>query len=492
MQILQVASECAPVAKAGGLADVVYGLSRALLHSGHEVAVILPHYRTLFRSLKPQVVKEFSCELNGSPLLVHLSKVNVADLTVYLVGEAHPPYLLAADHLYGGRDDVLRMAFFSKCVRTLLKLGMLTADIVHCHDWPTALLPVLLHSPIAKTPATVLTLHNMESRGIAPTAMLNALGLGAGREEEYCQDPKLPKHVNMLAGGIRCANHITTVSPSYAREIMESPNGFGLEGELHQRHQYLSGIINGLDWDYWNPASDPLIPVHYQAQDDCKTIASSRQKIREMLLKRLRLEVSHHRPLFVTVSRLTPQKSPELMMHAIQRVVAKGGQYILLGSSPIPLIQQKFQRLKQRLAGSRRAHLNLVPDEELTHWMFAAADFVVVPSLFEPCGLTQLIGMRYGAIPLVRETGGLRDTVFDIEYSALPPDLRNGITFQHADNQAIDWAIDRAFELYGQQPKQLQQLQRQAMKQDHSWSVPAAAYAALYKSIMMGSERVRN
>jgi starch synthase len=488
MRILQIATECAPWAKAGGLGDVVFGLSRALAAAGHEVAVILPHYQGRFDQLEQREIARFVCPLDGQPRALVATAARAEGVELILIGEAEPGGLLNRPHPYGYEDDVLRMGFFCQAVLSLMRHQSWQVDVLHVHDWPTSLIPVLVREEFEPGSlvrgGVVLTLHNLEVQGLCPPDTLTRLGLNAAllMDEQRLQDRHHAGQANLLQGGILYADRLTTVSPTFAEEILHPPGGKGLEPLLRHYQWKLSGILNGLDFDYWNPATDPLLPVHFSAKHSA-SIAAQRQQLKHQLQRRCHLEEGD-RPLFVTVSRLTPQKGLELIEQAIREVLRKGGQYVLQGSSPIPEIQAHFQALKLRLSSCRNVHFHLLPEESLTHWLFGCADAVVIPSLFEPCGLTQMIGMRYGAVPVVRETGGLRDTVFDAEYAHRPWQQRNGFTFRDADRPAIDWVIERVFAWREGKPRQFQELQAHGMQTDWSWDRPAAKYAQLYHSLI--------
>ncbi|MFZ4099739.1 MAG: glycogen synthase [Chlamydiia bacterium] len=491
MRILQIAPECAPVAKAGGLADVVYGLGRALRKVGHEVAVVLPHYQKLFDHLPQRVLGTFEVPLDGELIPCQAVATSVGDLDLVLIGEQTDRGLLRSSSIYGAPNDLLRFTFFCQAVFYMMESLHWVVDILHVHDWATALVPVLAQTSWAEkglvTGGCCLTLHNLESQGIAPASLLERLGLDQEMlaHLDRLGDPNRFGCINLLRGGIVFADALTTVSPTYAREVLQAPGGHGLEDVLQQYAFKLQGILNGLDFDYWNPATDPLLPIHY-SEEEPGEIRAARHGMKRALQGRLGLEPSD-RPLFMTVCRLVPQKGVELIRHAIQRVIQKGGQFVLQGSSPIPAIQAQFHADKLHRHSCRQIHYHLIPDEGLTHWMFAGSDFTLIPSIFEPCGLTQMIGLRYGTIPIVRETGGLADTVLDLEYGQGPVERRNGFTFKNADEGAIDWSLDRAFEWYDGRPQQLHEVQLRGMHEDHSWRLPAQHYLHIFGALCLGN-----
>lgn len=491
MRVLQVATECAPWAKAGGLGDVVYGLSRAMSRLGHQVAIVLPHYAELFDALRPEKICSFACQLDNRLIALEASVARVDGVELILIGEessfgqSHGVYLRRR-RIYGDHDDPLRMGFFCKAVLELMRSQGWQVDVIHAHDWATSLTPVLARElfdgPSIVRRGVCLTLHNLESQGLCDPEVLRVLGLDPAMlmTPERLEDGLRPGEANLLQGGINYADRLTTVSPSYAGEILTAPGGRGLESLLRQNAWKLSGILNGLDFEYWNPETDHLIPVHFSLHSP--RLVELKREMKHQLQRRCHLEIND-RPLFVTVSRLTPQKGLDLIERAIFEVLQQGGQFVLQGSSPIPSIQAHFQSLKMKWSSCRSVHFHLQPDEHLTHWMFAGADAVVVPSLFEPCGLTQMIGMRYGAVPVVRETGGLQDTVFDAEYSSEPPEVRNGFCFKDPDQPAIDWVIRRVFDWWAGRPREFQTLRLHGMQADHSWALPALRYQQVYESM---------
>jgi starch synthase len=487
MRIVQIATECAPWAKAGGLGDVVFGLSRALNRSGHETVVLLPHYEKLFDDVEQRELGRFSVELDGRPVSCVATVARADGVELVLLGESEPGGLLRSPSIYGGADEVLRMGFFSKAALCFLRSQNWEVDVLHVHDWPTALVPVLLAEEFKRQGlvrrGVCLTLHNLEGQGLCDPAVLNRLGLNAAHLMSGHRLHDLHHHgqANLLQGGIVYADCLTTVSPSYASEILNDPGGRGLEAVLRHYSWKLRGILNGLDFDYWNPATDPLLPVHFSHAEPT-TVAARKHELKRALQRRCHLE-ENDRPLFVTVSRLTPQKGLDLIEQAIVEVMRRGGQYVLQGSSPTPSIQAHFQQLKMKWSSCRNVHLHLKPEESLTHLIFAAADVVVIPSLFEPCGLTQMIGMRYGAVPVVRETGGLRDTVFDVEYGHVPSSQRNGFSFKDPDRNAIEWVIERVFGYWEGKPLQFADLRMHGMRADHSWHQPAEEYVQLFDAI---------
>ncbi len=499
MHIVHIASELAPVAKVGGLADVIYGLSKELSRLGHNVEIILPKYDCLhygdLQNLKVEQREVWSFEgphrFNNT-----IWSANVDDLKVLFIEPHHPLYYFSRGVIYGCNDDIDRFIYFSRTAMEYLFKSGKRPDAIHVHDWPTALVPVLykeMYTALGyRAGGTVLTIHNMEHQGRCLPHNLSHAGLKGESylSPEKMQDPVLLKDVNLLKGGIVYADKITTVSPSYEKEIQTAEGGFGLEEILVKYRKKLTGILNGIDEDFWNPEKDPHLvqsyPTHGVDKSRLPLTLAGKKENKRYLRTHLRMKESDE-PLVAAVTRLVPQKSPELIKHAIRCTLQKGGQFILLGSSPIPSIHKEFEALQIELKNNENAAILMDRDEALAHQIYAAADMFVIPSLFEPCGLTQLIALRYGTVPIARATGGLADTVFDKDTSERPQKERNGFTFTLPDRDEVGVAIARAIECYKQQPETWQSLMFNGMRQDYSWKYAAPQYLSVYKAISASS-----
>jgi starch synthase len=493
MHIVHIASELAPIAKAGGLGDVIYGLSQELRRTGHRVDILLPKYdcthyehltglKVAFRELWSfdghfrYNNTVWSAELHG--------------LRVLLVEPHHPHYYYSRGVIYGCPDDVDRFAYFSRTsLEYLFKTGE-RPDVIHIHDWPTALAAPLykeMYVPLGMEGVRiVLTIHNMQHQGLCAPHNLSKVGLRGDSylTPERMQDPFRPGTINLLKGGVAYADAVTTVSPTYEKEIMTPEGGHGLDLFLLQHAHKLTGILNGIDTAFWNPATDPHLVAHYSTEPPCSTeqierILAGKAKNREHVRTHLQLRDAHC-PVVASVTRLVPQKAPELIERALVRTLEQGGQFILLGASSDPDTHKHFIALRTQYADHGDAGICLDQDEALAHLIYAAADFLVIPSLFEPCGLTQMIALRYGAIPIARKTGGLADTVFDIETSARPPQERNGFTFDFPDCAGLDWALDRALACWQRDPQAQHKLIQQGCAHDFSWTHAAQEYVTVY------------
>jgi starch synthase len=385
---------------------------------------------------------------------------------------------------YGFWDDPLRFAFLSKAALEFLLKANKRPEVIHTHDWHTALVPVLLFEIYAAAglaqQRVCHTIHNFAHQGVTGTHVLHAAGLD--RPEYYGAADRmgddLDHHaINLTKGAILYANFVTTVSPHHAWEARFTDLGCGLGATLHRHQDKFGGVLNGLDYEVWNPEIDPNIPQHYNA-------ASIDRKALDTLALRDRMRLrTGAGPIISYVGRLDTQKGLHLIRHALFHAQAKEAQFVLLGSGSEHGINEDFWHLKRRLDGNPDCHLVIGYNEQLAHLIYAGADILIMPSLFEPCGLTQMIALRYGTVPVVRSVGGLRDTVFDWDYSELPRAQRNGFVFEHPDHQGIESALDRAIGLWRDEPALFRQLARQGMAYDYSWNRPGQNYLDIYEFI---------
>ncbi|MEO5366128.1 MAG: glycogen synthase [Magnetococcus sp. WYHC-3] len=487
MHIVMVASECAPVAKVGGLADVVYGLSRELEIQGHKVDILLPKYDCLrydhVWGLTP-CYNDLWVPWNGKSIRCTVWFGHVHGRRCHFIEPHSPENFFSRGTFYGFPDEALRFAFFSRAVLEYLYKSGMRPDIIHTHDWQSALVPVLLfeiYQSLGMDRQRVChTIHNFKHQGIAGANMLVAAGLTDTPRyfaRERLGDDFNPTAVNLTKGAIVYANFVTTVSPSHAWETRHSDQGQGLGHVLHLYQSKYGGVLNGLDYDMWNPANDNHIPHPFSVEHPEDKTADT-QALRQRFMLR---EVD--RPVVAYVGRLDPQKGVHLIRHALFYSIWNDAQFVLLGSSPEDGINQEFWRLKSHLNDNPDSHLEIGFSEELAHMIYAGADMIVVPSLFEPCGLTQMIGLRYGAVPVVRRVGGLADTVFDWDYSDKPQEERNGFTFEHPDYGGVESALSRAFGLWRDRRDLFTRLRLQGMAQDYSWTRPATHYSNIYDFI---------
>jgi len=326
-------------------------------------------------------------------------------------------------------------------------------------------------------PRVCFTIHNFKHQGTTGGGVLNATGLN--RPEYYfhydrLRDNNNPQAINLMKGGIVYSNFVTTVSPRYANEAKDQGQAFGLEPTLHIHHSKYGGVVNGVDYEVWNPEIDPLLSVNYSV-DSLDLKYENKRALRHRLML-----ADNEKPIIAFVGRLDPQKGIELIRHALFYTLAQGGQFVLLGSSPDHSLNAYFGGLKHQFNDNPDAHLEIGYNEELAHLIYAGADITVVPSRFEPCGLIQLIAMRYGTIPVVREVGGLADTVIDKDFSNRALNERNGYVFRDYNEAGLESALGRAIACYYQYPEHFRALMKNAMRYDYSWNHPGQDYLNIY------------
>ncbi len=488
LYIVHVAPEMAPVAKVGGLADVVFGLSRELAIRGNHVEIILPRYDTLRSGQihELQVVYEdlWVPWYDGAVrCTVHFGFVH--ERKCFFVEPHSPDNFFNRGSIYGFDDDVMRYGFFSRAAMEFMFKAGKRPDIIHCHDWQTSLVPVFLYEiyqHLGMTHSRVcLTIHNFKHQGLTGMEMLRAGGL-QDRPEHFFDFDRLrdngnPFALNLLKGGIVYSNYVTTVSPRYAYETQELGEGMGLEPTLYTHHMKYGGVVNGIDYDVWNPEVDQHIPQRFDVE-----ATDGKHECKRALRHRLMLADSD-KPIVAFIGRLDPQKGLELVRHGVFHALESGAQFVLLGSSPDRAINEDFWGLKRMLNDSPDCHLEIGFDEDLAHLIYAGSDMMLVPSRFEPCGLTQLIALRYGTVPVVRAVGGLADTVFDWDHSKRPRHERNGYVFDHYDNAGLESALGRAIDCYFHRPEHFRELMKNAMRSDYSWNIPGGDYINIYDHI---------
>lgn len=496
MHIIHIASELAPLAKVGGLADVVLGLSRELSWKGHDIDIIIPYYDCIdsnqIRDLSI-VTSDLLSYYNGEWIRNVVWMGWVENLKVYFIDPHHHRYFFNRGCFYGCEDDIERYLYFSRAAIEFIYKMQLNPDIIHLHDWQTAAIAPLYYNIYQEMgltkPKIVFTIHNFEYQGKCATADLDRIGLKGDLElsEDKLQDPENTKIVNLMKGGIVYANYITTVSPTYAQEVLTTDLGRGLQKTLLKHKDKFSGILNGIDYSYWNPEIDRYLPSHYSpreipANKKDHSLLNNKAYIKRFLRERLTLD-DGYKPIVSCITRLVPQKGIDLIEHALNYCLEHQGQFILLGSSPIPAIQEKFHALQMKYHDHPNVHLTLHHQEELAHLIYAGSDIFIVPSIFEPCGLTQMIALKYGSIPVVRRTGGLADTIFDVDDPSRPSPMGNGYVFDDPTQEAFEGALSRAFERWFNQPEEWRQLLIHGMQIDYSWNHPSNEYLNIYSTL---------
>jgi starch synthase len=479
MRVLFVAAEAYPLAKTGGLGDVGAALPAALADRGADVRLLLPGYPQALKALVGGRVEARIGELLGVP--------DGRLVSGWLPGSGVRTWLIDAPSLYqrpGGpyadadgrewADNALRFSYLSH-VGALLALGMAAywkADVVHANDWHTGLLPMILGRAGPRRPRTVFTIHNLAFQGNVPFETARAVGVPeAALTIDGCE---FYGRASFMKAGIRYADRITTVSPTYAREILGPELGCGMDGLLRSRAADLRGVLNGVSCDQWSPAVDPCLPASFSARD-----ISGKRACKAALQRELGLPVDPERPLLGFISRLTHQKMADVLVQVLPWLAAQGAQFVQVGDG-CPELSAAFVEAGRRLPESVAARIGY--QEPLAHRVCAGADILLAPARFEPCGLTQLYGMRYGAIPVVRRTGGLADTVVDANRRTLVSGAATGFVFEEPTAAGLTKAIRRALRAW-REPLAWRRLQRQAMAQDFSWDDSAGRYLDLYGEI---------
>ncbi len=477
LEVLSVVSEVYPLVKTGGLADVAGALPGALAQEGVAVRTLVPGYPAVKAALeKPKVVMKIADLFGGSAKVV---SGRAAGLDLFVIDAPHlydrpgNPY-----HDADGEDWPDNPFRFAALAKVAAEIGLGGAGgfkpaVVHTHDWQTGLTAAYMEYDGRKRPGTVATIHNLAFQGQYPKDMLAALHLpdhawGVEGVEYY-------DTIGFLKAGLRMSDRITTVSPTYAAEIRTGEGGMGLSGLLSGRSDVVHGILNGIDTEVWNPATDPLLAAHFDAASP-----SSRRPNKAALQRRMGLRVDRNAMIFGVVSRLSWQKGLDMVLEGIETILASGGQLALLGSGDRDLVEG-FRRAM--IAHPGRVACVIGYDESLAHLIQAGSDVLLVPSRFEPCGLTQLCALRYGAIPLVTRVGGLADTIIDANEMALEAGAGTGVMFSPPHADMFRAAVQRAAALFEDQSV-WRRLMKNAMRTDVSWARSAARYAALYRGLV--------
>jgi starch synthase len=478
MKIGVLSSEISPFAKTGGLADVVRSLSIALEQLGHKLCLIMPAYRSTLQGgfALRNLSLDVSVPLSDRQETATILKAKLGrDVMVYLVRADH---YFDREFLYGTRqgdyaDNLARFVFFTRSALEILRHE--NVEVVHCHDWQTALAPVFLRTQPLRYPEiasakTVLTVHNIAFQGNFWRPDWHYLNL-----DEYLFSPaylEFYQNFSLLKGGLIFADKITTVSPTHAAEIRTREQGFGLEGVLQQRANDLIGILNGVDYNQWNPAGDPLIAKQYSEDS-----LDGKRLCKDNLQRTMGLAIKPGVPLFGMISRLTSQKGVDLVEKIFDTLIQRDVQFVLLGTG-----ESRYEDLFHRAAAQfpSKVGVRIGFDEALAHQIEAGADIFLMPSLFEPCGLNQMFSLKYGTIPIVRAVGGLKDTVLD--YNA-GRSAGTGFVFEAYEAQELLKTIDRALLLFSDKKSWIA-LQRRAMSMDFSWDRSARAYSKIYQELL--------
>ncbi|XP_062163337.1 uncharacterized protein LOC133870266 isoform X1 [Alnus glutinosa] len=465
MHIIHVTAEMAPIAKVGGLGDVVTGLARACLSRGHTVEIMLPFYECIQKQQINDLalITTYESYHDGNWVPTNAYRGEVSGIPVVFIEPSN--HFFKGQCVYGGSYNELEAyLFFSRaCLEWMQQLTATQPDIIHVHEWQAGALPLLYwdmyHYLSLKKPRIVLTIHNMEHYGECSQEQLSKSGLDGSiyaTIDKAIDDRTIghnPERLSLLKGGIVYSNAVVTVSPTYLKETLCT--GWLASTLLRNRDKYF-GVLNGIDTAMWNPATDIFLPAKFNAQKpEGKKLCKYYVQRGLGLASEGTLDGNHlpditcKVPLVVCITRLVPQKGLHLISHAIKRVEELGGQMVILGKASDVRVEREFEGLAKLHNQGPSIRILLMFSEELSHMLYAAADMVLVPSMYEPCGLSQMIGMRYGAVPVVRMTGGLADTVFDMDDQS-NHDRANGFVFEGIDEGSLNWALDRAFAYYSE------------------------------------------
>lgn len=472
MKVLFASSEAAPFFKSGGLGDVAGALPKELAKKEIDIRVVLPFHTTMPQQYKDQLeeVMQFSVKVGWRDQFCGIKKLEMDGVIYYFIDNL---YYFDRPSLYGFDDDGQRFAFFSQAVIEMMEKVEFIPDVIHCNDWHTALIPVLLKDKYHWIHAysdikTVLTIHNLQFQGIYDQGVLSDW-LGIGYNAYHERGLKYYDNVNFMKGGIYYTDLVTTVSPTYAGEIQTEAFGYGLEGVLRDNNWKLAGILNGIDYDVFDPASDPAISTHYSTE----TLNQKKQN-KLALQQHIGLPEDQDVLLIGMVSRLTEQKGLALVQHIMAQLMEREIQVVILGTGEAEF-ENSFHYFNHRYPDQFKAVIDF--DVKLAQQIYAGSDLFLMPSAFEPCGLSQMISMRYGTLPLVHETGGLVDTVAPYDETT---GKGTGFSFHDFVPEVLLSLIDYASSIYYNRPDEWRNLQEQAMSQDFSWDASAQQYIEHY------------
>jgi starch synthase len=463
LKVCLASSELAPLAKTGGLADVSFALSRFLHQAGHDVRVLMPHYSTLNTTGLDITPVEF---LQDIPIQIGAWQGHYSIDTTPLPDSDLSIYLLRCPALYNAIEMCQRMGF--------------APDIFHSHDWHTALIPILLKTAYAwdelfANTRSVLTIHNIGYQGVFGAGIVADLGLGDDETQLHQEDLDAGR-VNFLKTGVLHADFLTTVSPTYAREIQGSEYGMGLQDLLRARSESLAGILNGVDYAEWNPETDPLIPANYTPED-----LAGKAVCKQVLMNDLQLSGDEDRPLIGIVTRLASQKGIDLVQKVLPALLGQRDFAVAVLGSGEPRYEHFFKWLEQKYRD--RVCFYRGYNNKLAHWIEAGSDMFLMPSLYEPCGLNQMYSLKYGTLPIVRETGGLADSVQLVNPARK---TGTGVVFRDYNEDALAWAIHTALDLYADKPV-WQQVIQNGMAMDFSWKRQGQLYVDLFRALSQTS-----
>lgn len=485
-RIVLTASEAVPFSKTGGLADVIGALAKSLDQMGHDVVMIIPDYYLLRQRNRnlPKITDtglRFSIDMNGRqmPASVNWATLPGSNVRVFLIRQ--PEYFdrpqLYQENGHGYVDNCARFSFFSRAVLEVCRQMVLRPDVIHCNDWQTGLIPALLNTQYSRVPgfertSSIMTIHNMAYQGRFWHFDMPLTGMDWSYFNYHHMEAW--GDMNLLKTGISFADQVTTVSPTYAKEICTADGGYGLEGVLRHRSEDLSGILNGIDDDVWNPEKDNFLPACYSLD----SIEQGKPQCKAFLQQRMGLPTRNDVPLFGMVSRMTDQKGFDLITEAAERLLSRDLQIAFLGTGD-PYYESQITGLAQRFPSKVAVQIGF--DESLAHQIEGGSDAFLMPSRFEPCGLNQMYSLRYGTVPVVRNVGGLADSVMNFDLNPHSLNTANGFVFADYNRDALAGTVERALETYSR-PHIWKQLVRNGMSRDWSWNRSAAEYVGVYEA----------
>lgn len=475
MDIVHIAAELSPIAKVGGLAEAVFGLLHSLSQK-EKISIILPYYSFIDSKKITSLKKDCSIEIQNKKKThkVEIFKGKIDDFTVVLLKEKN---FFGKKNIYGYKNDNDRFLFLSKASLEYLTQSKIKIDILHIHDWHTSACLPLYHEIFQdkglKIGKVVLSIHNLCYQGICLKKDLEEYGI---IKTSALLKNESGSGYNLLKGGILLADQVITVSPTYSKEILKKEHSFGLFKTLNRSKNKIIGLLNGIDSTIWNPSNDKFLASKFSSKMALDKIKLAKGKNKKALLKKVTLKDSN-KPLISFIGRLTEQKGLELIKHAITKAQSGKYTFILLGSSTETVVQKNFEKLKKDLKAYNNIHLHLGFNEELAHLIYAASDYLIIPSQFEPCGLVQLIAFHYATIPIARSTGGLKDTIIDNK-----DNKGTGYLFSKYDEKAFDKVLNKALNIYG--TKEHFSLMKRAFMQNYCWTKAIDGYIKTYQKLL--------
>jgi len=480
LKIAHISAECTPLIKVGGLGEVVGGLTKAL---DKDTILILPKYRYL-KIEKIKNLRIFKKNLLVSTKKGHIKtniyKGYINNIEIYLIDPKNQYF--EKKRVYGYKIDIEKFLFFSKASCLLLKeLGDI--DIAHIHDWHVAFMAPIIKENLVKTKVkkVVLSIHNLGYQGICRIGDVDKIGY----DGKYFLDKNKLKHyegkikLNLLKGGIVYSDFIIPVSNAYAKEILNNIHGGRLSEILQTKKNKIKGIVNGIDSKSWNPEFDEFLFHKFSKKMPPEKLIKIKEENKKFLIEKFHLHKGE-KPLIGYIGRLVVQKGPKIIKHAIKKTLSENGRFVLLGTPLDTQSKKIFKNTKHRYAKSKNAVIDFSFNEKLSHQLFAALDFIIIPSLFEPCGLTQLIAFKYGVMPIVRKTGGLSDTVFDIDSSK----EKNGFTFNNFSTEDFDKTLERALHFFKNKKEEFYKIIHKNMFLDYTWETISKEYVKIYKKLI--------